>query len=110
MKSYGGGNRVNAACNKGVSSFALFKRRTDEAFICYQRTSNFLGEERYKSSMEELAKLFPTSCSLDQNLDFSFLREIKEGKPFNLLCKVTFESLIQQSLTSDLTLFCFLIV
>lgn len=88
MKCYGGGNRVNAACNKGVSSFALFKRRTDKEFICYQRTSNFPGEERYKSSMDELAKLFPTSCSLDQNLEFLFLREIKEGKPFNLLCKI----------------------
>ncbi|KAF8091296.1 hypothetical protein N665_0448s0012 [Sinapis alba] len=97
IKAFDGGKGVNAACNKRVSSFALFKRRTGEDFVCYQRTSNFRGEERYKSSMEELGKLYASSCSVDQassyktkaqTLEFSFLREIKEGKRFNLVCKI----------------------
>ncbi|CAH8335544.1 unnamed protein product [Eruca vesicaria subsp. sativa] len=103
MQAYNGGRNVNAACNKRVSSFALYKRGTgQEDFVCYQCTSNFLGDERYKSSIDELGKLFATSGFFDQGQalqslsyktkaqppKFSFLREINEEKRFNLVCKI----------------------
>ncbi|KAG2302341.1 hypothetical protein Bca52824_030992 [Brassica carinata] len=94
MKAYDGGKKVNAACNKKVSSFALYTRRAgEEGFVCYQCTSNFRGGERYRSSIDELGKLVASIISVDHALqsssyEFSFLREINEGKCFNLVCKV----------------------
>lgn len=60
MQTFDSGKRVNAACNKRVSSFALFEGAD---FVCYQCTSNFHEEEAlYKSAMADLRKFF-ASCS-----------------------------------------------
>ncbi|CAN8278317.1 unnamed protein product [Cochlearia groenlandica] len=86
MKAYEGGKRVNGACNKHVSSFALYDGYD---FVCYQCTSNFHGDEQYKSSIDYLGKLFTTNRVVDEGSNkFSFFREIKEGKSFDLLCKI----------------------
>ncbi|KAG7578798.1 Nucleic acid-binding OB-fold [Arabidopsis thaliana x Arabidopsis arenosa] len=99
MQTFDSGKRVSAACNKRVSSFALFE---GEDFVCYQCTSNFHEEEAlYKSAMADLRKFFAT-CSEDvralQSISyrtepcsvetFSFLREIKIGKRFDLVCRI----------------------
>ncbi|KAJ0252583.1 hypothetical protein HA466_0117610 [Hirschfeldia incana] len=101
MQSFDGGRRVNAACNQRVSSFALFERRIEDGdFVCCQSTSNFIGEERYKSSIIKLGRLFARSGIFNlasrsssynpkaQTVEFSFLREINEGNRFNLACKI----------------------
>ncbi|VVA96735.1 unnamed protein product [Arabis nemorensis] len=101
MKSFDGGKGVNAACNKTVSSFAVYERSTSKDFVCYQRTSNFHEEAQYKSYIADLHRLLASSSRVDQALqsesygtiaetegNFSFLREIKQGKCFDLVCKI----------------------
>lgn len=67
MQSFDGGRRVNAACKQRSSSFALFQRRSgDGDFVCWQSSSNFGGEERYKSSIIELGKVFALTGIFDQ--------------------------------------------
>lgn len=72
MQTFDSGKRVNAACNKRVSSFALFEGAD---FVCYQCTSNFHEEEAlYKSAMADLRKFF-ASCS-----------EVVRGNNVSLFC------------------------
>ncbi|ESQ38708.1 hypothetical protein EUTSA_v10028628mg [Eutrema salsugineum] len=101
MTFFDAGKAVTALCNKRVSSFALYEGITEEEFVCYQCTSNFRDEERYKSSIYNLGKLFASTSTRDLALQsssyrikaqtlkkFSFLREIKKGKHFDLVCKI----------------------
>ncbi|XP_010412550.1 PREDICTED: protection of telomeres protein 1a-like [Camelina sativa] len=102
MQTFDSGKRVNSACDRWVSSFALFEGGgTGKDFVCYQCSSNFHEEEAlYKSSMDDLRKVFAgssgflkaqssiyrvTPCSQEK---ISFLREIKNGKCFDLVCKI----------------------
>ncbi|KAG7583476.1 Nucleic acid-binding OB-fold [Arabidopsis suecica] len=99
MQTFDSGKRVSAACNKRVSSFALFE---GEDFVCYQCTSNFHEEEAlYKSAMADLRKFFASRSEVVRALQsisyrtepcsvetFSFLREIKIGKRFDLVVRI----------------------
>lgn len=64
MKVYDGGKRVNAACDKWVSSFALYES-IGEDLVCYQCTSNFHEEAQYKSSLTDLRKSFANCPGVD---------------------------------------------
>lgn len=66
MKSFDGGKGVNAACNKMVSSFAVYERSISMDFVCYQRTWNFHEEAQYKSYIADLCKLLASSNRVDQ--------------------------------------------
>uniref|UniRef100_A0A1J3DK35 Protection of telomeres protein 1a n=1 Tax=Noccaea caerulescens TaxID=107243 RepID=A0A1J3DK35_NOCCA len=105
MQSFGDGKGVSGACNQRVSSFAVYEGRTtkelQDGFVCYQYTSNFLDEAQYKSSIDYLGKVFASDSIFGEDLQsssyrtkaktpekFSFLREIKERKRFDLLCKI----------------------
>jgi hypothetical protein len=60
MQTFDSGERVNAACSRWVSSFALFE---GVDFVCYQCSTNFHEEEAlYKSAMDDLRKVF-AGCS-----------------------------------------------
>ncbi|KFK38126.1 hypothetical protein AALP_AA3G073400 [Arabis alpina] len=96
MKSFDSGEGVNAACNKMVSSFAVYEGGTT-----YQCTSNFYDDAQYKSSIDDLRKSLANRSRVDQALQsessrtkaqteekFSLLREIKEGKCLDLVCKI----------------------
>nr|ACJ49155.1 protection of telomeres 1a protein [Arabidopsis lyrata] len=99
MQTFDSGKRVSAACNKRVSSFALFEGAD---FVCYQCTSNFHEEEAlYKSAMADLRKFFASCSEVVRGMQsisyrtepcsvetFSFLREIKKGKRFDLVCRI----------------------
>ncbi|KAL1224910.1 Protection of telomeres protein 1a [Cardamine amara subsp. amara] len=103
MQVFDGGKRVSAACNKRFSSFAIYERvGNGDDLVCYQYTSNFNEEAQYKSSLDDLRKLFASFSGGDEALQsasyiikpysvakqFSFLREIKKGKCFDLVCKI----------------------
>ncbi|EOA30833.1 hypothetical protein CARUB_v10013978mg [Capsella rubella] len=102
MQTFDSGRRVNAACDKRVASFALFEGSTGKDLVCYQCSSNFYEDVAlYKSSMDDLRKVFPNCSEADNALQSSiyrkaprpqenltFLREIKKGKCFDLLCRI----------------------
>ncbi|AEC05904.1 Nucleic acid-binding, OB-fold-like protein [Arabidopsis thaliana] len=98
MQTFDSGERVNAACSRWVSSFALFE---GVDFVCYQCSTNFHEEEAlYKSAMDDLRKVFAGCSQVIKAMQsisyrtkpcsevFSFLREIKIGKRFDLVCRI----------------------
>lgn len=82
MQVFDGGKRVSAACNKRVSSFALYERdSTGEDLVCYQCTSNFYEEAQYKSSLDDLCKLFASISGVDRGNNVSLVW----SQPFQII-------------------------
>nr|XP_043632870.1 protection of telomeres protein 1b-like isoform X2 [Erigeron canadensis] len=78
---------INALFDKKFSSFALYEGKDGSNFVPYQTSSNFNAK---KENQKFVARL--KNWKIDQpetaSSDFLSLKEVKQGKHFNLICKI----------------------
>ncbi|XP_044505501.1 protection of telomeres protein 1b isoform X2 [Mangifera indica] len=77
-----------ALFNKKFSSFALYERKDGEDILPYQASVRFHRREPDKKLIIGLRKWFHSFQLKEDFINFTLLKEIKEGQSINLVCKI----------------------